>query len=139
MSAAGAFILPTKDRETAIRRLTAFVGLLDTTKAWRIEVNEQKSKRSLQQNAYLWGVVYPTIIKAGGETLAGWTNDDIHEYLLGEHFGWEVLSGFDRKRVRPIRRSSRLSVSEFMDYLAFIQHRMAEHGIVIPDPNEGLE
>lgn len=137
---AAAFILPKgAPHDPVTRRLLAFLTLLDKTKAWRIEVSEQKSKRSNSQNAYLWGVVYPTILESGGETLAGWGADDIHEYLLGEHFGWELLEGFGRKRMRPIRRSSKLSISEFMAYLEFIQRKMAEIGIVIPDPNENLE
>jgi hypothetical protein len=59
--------------------------------------------------------------------------------MLGEHFGWETLEGFGRKRMRPIRRSSKLSTMEFQDYVAFIQQKAAELGIVIPDPNEEVQ
>ena len=38
---------------------------------------------------------------------------------------------------RPIRRSSKLSPnSKFVDFTQFIQRKMAEHGIYVPDPNE---
>jgi hypothetical protein len=89
--------------------------------------------RSVQQNRYLWGVVYPTIL---GELhdMEGWRNEDLHEYMLGECFGWETLEGFGRKRIRPINRSSNLTKPEFVDYVAFIQQKMAEIGIEIPDP-----
>jgi hypothetical protein len=123
-------------RERVIDRIGAVLRGLPGDRAWRIEVHEHRPRRSDPQNRYLWGAVYPSILKAGGETLAGWTTDDLHEYLLGEHFGWETLSGFGRKRVRPLRRSSRLNKQEFADYVAFIQQRMAEHGIYVPDPNE---
>jgi hypothetical protein len=107
---------------------------LSTDKAWRIEIREQKATRSDAQNRFLWGVAYPTVLEAGGEALAGWEAEDLHEYFLGECYGWETLEGMGRKRVRPIRRSSRLSKTEFADYVAFIQRRAAQMGIVIPDP-----
>lgn len=107
---------------------------LSTDKAWRIEIREQKATRSDAQNRFLWGVAYPTVLEAGGEALAGWEAEDLHEYFLGECYGWEILEGMGRKRVRPIRRSSRLSKKEFADYVAFIQRRAAQMGIVIPDP-----
>jgi hypothetical protein len=137
---AAAFILPKgKPYDDVLRRLTGFIGLLDKKKGWRIEVSEQKSKRTNSQNAYLWGVVYPAILEAGGETLRGWTNDDLHEYFLGEHHGWEVVEGFGKKRMRPIKRSSNLSVSEFMAYLEFIERKMASVGIYIPSPQGGFD
>ena len=87
----------------------------------------------MQQNAYLWGVVYEVVLDHGLRE-QGWRNDDVHEYFLGEHFGWECIEGFGRKRMRPLKRSSVLTKSEFSDYVAFIQQHMAEKGVPIPDP-----
>lgn len=117
-----------KDASLAV----AFLTTLPMDRAWRVEVKETKGTRSALQNAYLWGVVYPEILKH----LPGWDADDLHEYFLGEHFGWEVLEAFGRKRMRPIRRSSKLNKMEFADYVNFIQRRAAELGVYIPDPNE---
>lgn len=128
------FILPRSiSRERQIERVSACLSHLPLDAAWSVEVTKHKPKRSDNQNRYLWGIVYPTILK----TLDGWDADDLHEYLLGEHFGWEVVEGFGRKRMKPIRRSSRLTKLEFVDFTQFIQRRMSEHGIYIPDPNEG--
>lgn len=99
-----------------------------------LKIEVAQKKRSDPQNRYLWGVCYPTMLKQGGESLAGWDAEDLHEYFLGEHFGWETLEGFDRKRLRPIRRSSKLTPLEFADYVSFIQRKAADMGIVIPDP-----
>lgn len=127
--------LPTgASRPEVIARITRVLTALDPALAWRVEIHEHKPRRSDAQNRYLWGVVYPTILKAG--RLDGWEATDAHEYLLGEHFGWETLEGFGRKRVKPIRRSAKLNKQEFSDYIAFIQRRMAEHGIFVPDANE---
>lgn len=131
-------ILPkTLSRGKLIERVGVVLKGLPMDKAWRLEVHEHKPVRSNQQNRYLHGVVYPTILKAGGETLAGWTSDELHEYFLGEKFGWEIITGFGVRRRRPARRSSKLSKLEFVEYTEFIQQKMAEIGIYVPDPNEG--
>jgi hypothetical protein len=127
------FIPAADSRAAIIERLGRTLMALPMAR-YRVEITEAKPKRSDPQNRYLWGVVYPTILQAG--RLDGWTADDLHDYLLGEHFGWELVEGFGKKRQRPVRRSSKLNKQEFMDYVAFIQQRMAEHGIYVPDPNE---
>ena len=115
---------------------TRMVQGLDPSRAWCIEVLEWKRPRTDQQNRFLWGVAYPAILEGGGETLAGWTRDDIHEYFLGECFGWETLEGFGRKRMRPIKRSSKLNKQEFSEYLMFLEIRCEYMGIRIPEPVE---
>lgn len=128
------FYIPATDaRLVVVQRIGRVLENLPMLR-WRVEVSEAKPVRSNNQNRYLWGVVYPTIIQAG--RLDGWEAQDIHEYLLGECFGWETVEAFGRKRQRPIRRSSKLSKLEFIDFTRFIQNRMAEHGIYVPDPNE---
>ena len=101
-----------------------------------IEVAEWKKPRTNQQNAFLWGVVYSSVIEQGGEGLSGWTRDDLHDYFLGECFGWETLEGFGRKRMKPLKRSSNLNKQEFTDYLMFIEQKCLDMGINIPEPNE---
>src|SRR5690606_14518566 len=75
-------------RERVLERLIGFLRTLPTSKAWRVEVVEYRRRRSQEQNAYLWGVCYATILREGGEALGGWTADDLHEYFLGEWSGW---------------------------------------------------
>jgi hypothetical protein len=95
----------------------------------------KKSKRSNDQNALLWAL-YSDALKLGGETLGGWTTDDIHEYMLGEFFGWQTCEALGRKRQKPIRRSSRLTKMEFSDFVEFVVRKFAEHGIVLELPGE---
>jgi hypothetical protein len=95
----------------------------------------KKSKRSNDQNALLWAL-YSDALKQGGETLGGWTTEDIHEYMLGEYFGWQVCEAFGRKRQKPVKRSSRLTKMEFSDFVEFVVRKFAEHGIVLELPGE---
>lgn len=128
-----------RPRDEALGRLIREIHNLPADRVYRVEVNEVKRTRSLQQNAYLWGVCYPTILREAGEALVGWDSDDLHEYFLGEWSGWETLEGFGRKRMKPIKRSSRLSVSEFGEYVDFIHRKAADMGIYIPSPDEPVE
>lgn len=127
------------ERVKVIERIGRFLHALPADQSFSVTVQQHKPKRSNEQNAYLWGVVYPTVLKVGGEQLRGWTADELHEYCLGEWSGWETLTGFGRKKVRPMRRSSALNKQEFSDYIEFIKRRMAEHGIYVPDAGEDLE
>lgn len=128
-------ILPPTNRDNAIAKAIRFFHALPEGKAWSIAVEQVSNRRSEQQNKYLWAVCYPTILAEGGETLGGWTKDDLHEFFLGEWSGWNVLEGFGRKRMKPMRRSSRMNKQDFADYVAFIQRKAAEMGIFIPDPD----
>ena len=92
-------------------------------------------RRSTEQNAYLWGVCYETILEHSLRE-QGWTAEDLHEYFLGEFHGWQTIEGFGRKRLRPLGRSSGKTKMEFVDYVAFVQQRAAEVGVYIPDPEE---
>lgn len=118
--------------ERNLSRVVAFLSALSSEYAWSIEVKRVVRRRTCEQNRYLWGAVYKTIC----EHLEGWEPGDVHEYCLGEWGGWEKIEGLGRKRLRPIKRSSKLSTAEFAGYIAFIQQRMAEHGIYIADPME---
>jgi len=120
------FVLP-KGKDA----LLAFLDRLPMARKWRVTVDIYKKTRSNEQNRYLWGVAYKALEDATGQPKEDW-----HEYMLGEHFGWEEVSLFGKKKLRAMNRSSKLSTLEFMGYVAFIQQRAAEHGIYIADPNE---
>jgi hypothetical protein len=131
------FVLPKlMNRASASQRIGRILASLPMGTAYRIEVHEQKDTRSTQQNRYLFGVVYETILRDGGEAMRGWTRDDLHEFFLIDHFGSEVSELFGRKRLKPLRRSSRLNKQEFSDFIAHIQQFMAERGVFIPDADQ---
>jgi hypothetical protein len=124
-------------KSAIVNSVAALVRQLDESRAWVVTIEEFRRPRTNQQNAFLWGVVYPCIIEAGN--LEGFTPNDVHEWFLGECFGWQTLEGLGRKKVKPVKRSSRLNKQEFSDYLEFISAKCADMGIVIPEPNEPTE
>lgn len=123
-------------RDGVIDSLSVLLRSLDGK--LQVTIKRWKPKRSNQQNAYLWGAVYPTILHEAGLANQGWDADDLHEFFLIDAFGSEVIEGFGRKRQKPLRRSSGLSTTEFMDYIDHIQRFMAEKGVDIPSPNEAV-
>lgn len=94
-----------------------------------------KHRRSSQQNRLLWSL-YGDIIERGGEAMAGWKADDLHEFFLIDHFGSETHEMFGRKRLKPLRRSSRLSKVEFGEFVDHIVQFMAERGVVLELPGD---
>jgi hypothetical protein len=114
--------------------VSVLVRELDPTISWQVSIEAFKPKRTDQQNSFLWGVVYPSILEGGGEMLRGWTKQDLHEYFLIEMWGSEIIEGFGRKRHKPLKRSSKMTKAEFRDYIALIEVRCAEMGIHIPEP-----
>lgn len=124
------FRLPATDRQRIADNLHTFVMSALPGKELRVEVSEYRKRRSQDQNAYLWSCVYPALRDATGQDVNDW-----HEYMLGEWGGFDTVELFGKKRLRPIRRSSKLTTVEFADYVAFIQQRAAEYGVFIPDPD----
>lgn len=119
-------------RARVLANLTDFLARLPDTKAWKVEVAQYAKRRTDQQNRYLWGGVY----RAFQSALEGWDAEDIHDYLLGECFGWERIEGLGRTKVKPLKRSSKLTKQEFGEYVDFCIRKGAEHGIFVPPPED---
>lgn len=122
-------------RENQTAKLLDQIGKLESNKAYNVEIKQYRRNRSSEQNRFLWGVVYRTIIdNTPGPKL---DPDHLHEYWLGECFGWDVTDVLGWSKRAPMKRSSKLSTTEFIEFHEFIQRRCAEtRGLYIPDPGE---
>jgi hypothetical protein len=101
-----------------------------------IIVRKKKKTRSLNQNAYYWGVVIP-IIKQGLFDLGIiFSHEQCHD-LLKFRFLKEDQHLKDGLFVERIKSTTELSTSEFMDYMSDVTRWAAEYlSISIPEPNE---
>ncbi|MBS1834262.1 MAG: hypothetical protein JST65_16210 [Acidobacteria bacterium] len=100
-----------------------------------------KESRSAQQNSLLFGVVYPPIAEAMGYEVA-----DVHEYMLGRHFGWvdkkvpKTPRNPEGIESRPFRTTTRneagkrdvLKKAEFTRFLETVERIAAQAGVFIP-------
>ena len=98
-----------------------------------------KPNRSQQQNAYLWGVVYKSILDHFIATgIYEYSSEDLHEFLKARfltHKG-KVLDDGENIMVVGVR-SNNLDKEEFTNYIQLIKAwAMDKLGIQIPDSNE---
>ncbi len=125
------FTVPAEGRQAMAQRIAAFVQSALPGKALRVTVEVARKKRSDDQNRALWGVAYKALSDATGHDPA-----DLHEFFLGECFGWEVIEVMGQRKRRPAKRSSKLTTAEFAEFYDFIQRRAAEAGFWVPSPGE---
>lgn len=121
-------------RDQIICRIVDAIEDLPADQGFRVEIHEHKSTRSDAQNRTIWWA-YENILKLGGNTMAGWLPEELHEFFLGKHFGVNTKVVFSKVIESPVRRSSRLSKFEFMQYMDFIYAFMASQGVVLPQPD----
>ena len=95
-----------------------------------VTVEKLQSKRSLNQNAYYWGVVLPTIAESTGHAV-----DELHE-IFKRMFIKKQKVVYRQKEMLVAASTTRLKKGEFAEYLERIFAEAAGLGIVIPSPDE---
>lgn len=101
----------------------------------RVEVivRRERSQRSLNQNAWVWGVAYPLLAETLGYDMD--ERDDLHYALVEKCFGSHPDPRLGASV--PNVRSSNLSTKEFSEYMEWLVRFAAkEFSCIIPLPNE---
>lgn len=114
-----------------LERVNAFCLAMMPGHRIKLTIEQERRTRSQAQNAYLWGVCYKTLCDATGQDAEDW-----HEFMLGKWSGWEEIDFFGQRKLKPRRRSSKLSKVEFAEFTDLIIRTAAENGIYIPSPDE---
>ena len=109
-------------------------------KTLEIKLKEVEYKRSDAQNRYYWGVVIPTVRAFLHETEGvRHSKDEVHFYNLYQVQRItpriKTIMGVDTIIVEA-KKSSEMTVQEFMDYVEQLQAYWAEKGCIIPDPQK---
>jgi hypothetical protein len=100
-------------------------------KAVELQVKRYRKVRSLNQNAYYWGVVIPMIGNAMGET----DIEAVHEVIKHEHHYYIATVGKSELHV-PLSTAD-LSTLEFEQFLEKVRRWASEFfSLYIPLPNE---
>lgn len=101
-----------------------------------VRVEREADRRTSEANAYYWGVVLKLIADETGQT-----PHDLHEYFKGQHLAQPILlvdrDGVIRHEATIGGSTSKLTTSEFYDYVERVRADAADLGIVIPDPDGG--
>ena len=92
-----------------------------------VEKITRERQRSLDQNAYYWGVVVKIL---AGET--GYTKDEMHDALKVKFLTYENVRG-----IPTVLSTANLNTKQFEVYLEMVRRWAAmDLGIVIPEPNQ---
>ena len=101
-------------------------------------VTPNRKTRSNQQNAYLWGVVYPAVLL--GLKDAGWEithEEQVHEYCKQAFAAREVINKDTGEVLSLPSSTARMQTAEFNVYVDKIKAFAFEYlNITIPEPNE---
>lgn len=109
-----------------------------------VDCNPWKPSRSNEQNALLFGVIYPPIAQAMGYPVDG--DNGIHAFMCGTHFGWvdrpvpktprnpEGVASFPFRSTTRNEHGKRnvLSKAEFSEFIATVERIAAQAGVYIP-------
>ena len=111
---------------TATNRTSLFETLshLDPTRLWDVEWREKKSKRTIDQNSRLWGVLYKAISEHTGYEL-----DEVHQMM-----GYQFLRYQKEHKglvQEFIKSTTKLDTKEMTDYQDSISRWAIEQGIWI--------
>ena len=121
-------------RNFNIKSAIKLIHDLNPDYVWEVTIKHYRKKRSNPQNKYHWGVIIDIICKDTGND-----PNDIHEYLLGEHVGWETYDVLGTLKKRPSRRSHDMSTEEFENFNEWCRAFAATNlGMVIPLPGETI-
>jgi len=111
---------------------------VQTLKSQTVQVTVKKrgTQRSLDQNAWAWGVAYPIIAEEIGYDRH--EHDELHYALVAKCFG----EHFDKRvgAMVPNKRSSKLTTKEFSEYMDWLVRFAATDlgGILVPLPGESV-
>jgi len=118
------------EAETRMRR--NYLGRL-AGKRVDVVLRIHRNRRSLDQNAWWWGVGLPVI--ASGLGYDTHEQSALHYALVDECFG----TAFDPRIGRTVSkaRSSQLDTKQFSEFMEWVVRWAAtEHGIIVPLPGE---
>ena len=102
-----------------------------------VAVREQKRTRSNQQNAYLWGAVYPPIVAMFRDAGNMVDAEDVHLFLklrVGKLS--QVFVTPDGEVIKSLGSTAKLTTTEFMDYVERVREWAAGFDVIIPLPDE---
>ena len=121
------------NRVAVIKSLNADFAMLDPGRKYIVEVVEET--RSIQQNSYLWAVVYSSIANyMRDQKQVNYSTEAIHE-TLKEMFLVPRIEQLSKREVKIYKSTTKLTKREFSDYLEQIFAWAAEFGLTIPSPD----
>lgn len=92
-----------------------------------VTVEKYRKNRSTDQNRRYWA-----ILSALGNHI-GLSSEEMHNEVLCEHFGYELVTWRGTEHKKPLRRSSRLTTVEFSALMDVAERWAVEEGVFWED------
>lgn len=115
-----------------VQRLKNYFNSLDKTKEYIVTIKEKKNIRTLDQNKYLWGVVYKVVANETGSDV-----DTMHDELK-RMFGIkeEKASIITGEIFESLKSTKKYDTLELTNYINNIKNWVITFlGVTIPEPN----
>lgn len=131
--------LPDCNRKHVLANAQEFLARLPESQSWEVTIARHVKARSEKQRKALFGAAYKALMEFSG--LQGSVDkDELHRFMCGEWFGWDEDVFGNRKPKRTTTKNEKgerdeISISEALDFYAFLQKRGAEVGCWVPDPD----
>ena len=107
---------------------------LDYKRVWRVTIKQWREKRSNAQLAYFYaGIVHPVCEITGND------QQDIHDFICGEYWGWEsrkIMGQVKKKPIRTLTSPEPATVEEMVNLCEWAVMRFSHEGIVLEPPKE---
>lgn len=104
-----------------------------------VKIEKRGSKRSTQQNRYMWGVVVAEVRLGLLNIGYDMTAEEVH-FFLKTKFNPVLIPSKDGEAIELPGTTTNLTKTQFAEYIEKIARWSAEYlGIRIPEPNEHLE
>lgn len=94
-----------------------------------VTVQRKKHTRTLKQNAYLWGVVYPLLAEYTGET-----QDELHKIFKAKYLQQKKMWRGGEYAVQ--RSTAELTSEEMGDFISSVVLEASDLGIEVPLPDK---
>lgn len=111
---------------------------------YRVEIKRVRRKRTLEQNGWLFGCIYPMLLKALND--AGWdditTVEQVHEYFKSLLWKQRIVNRHTGEIVEIPYSTTEMDTVQFSTYCEKLRDYGREFlGIEIPDPDKhhGME
>lgn len=108
---------------------------------WEITIKKVRGTRSLDQNGYLFGVVYPMLLD--GLLEAGWEltcTEEVHEFCKQLMLSQQHVNKHTGEVVSYPNSTAKMTTVEFSTYTDKIREYAIEYlGLEIPDPDPSLK
>ena len=113
-----------------LKKYQDYLRTLPENAELELVIKEKKSQRSLEQNAWYWGIALKKIFQESGHE-----QKRMHEILKAEFL--TSFYEFKDKVYTVVRSTTDLNTTEFAEYMGNVQRFASmELGVYIPDPNE---